>query len=99
MRDFMCREARATRPRDAGALLVRFGTCGAVRDDVREGTVVVATGSSFPHARAGLALPGHQVHLYMAPKTVVKDPKTPHDTACSATAARPRSDATSKVRS
>ena len=44
--------------------------------------VVVSTGSSFPHAPAGLALPGHQVHLYMAPKTVVKDPKTPHDTRC-----------------
>ena len=47
MMDFMCREALATLPRDAGALLVRFGTCGAVRDDVREGTVIVATGSTL----------------------------------------------------
>ena len=78
MMDFMCREALATLPRDAGALLVRFGTCGAVRDDVREGTVVVATGSTFVRrepdafAREPAAAGGARPYSFCAP--VAADP-------------------------
>ena len=47
MMDFMVREVLATLPADAGALLVRFGTCGSVHEDVPEATFVVADGSTF----------------------------------------------------